>query len=77
MSQAFKLIKKNEKASTVGAASLTVCRARAEFKSNMVMTRFYVDLAIEEGDRDRAEYIYSQLMEQCKKVSRKFGFVVN
>jgi hypothetical protein len=59
---------------TTGSQNVTICRERAEFKSQMVMTRFHVDKAIEDDDRERAEYIYSQLIEQSKKLSRKFGF---
>jgi hypothetical protein len=70
---AIRLIKDPQ---TTGNASVTVCRSRAEFKSQMVMVRFHADLVIEEDDRERAEYIYSQLMEQCKKLSRKFGFTL-
>jgi hypothetical protein len=61
---------------TFGSTTITVSRERAEFKAQMVMVRFHADSVIEEDDRDRAEYIYSQLMEQCKKLSRNFGFVI-
>lgn len=62
---------------TVGTSVVIISRERAEFKSRMVMLRFDVDSAIADKDRDRGEYIYSQLMEQMKKLSREFGFVLN
>lgn len=72
MSQTFKLLKQP----TVGNTAVTISRERAEFKSQMVMIRYHVDLVIKEGDRERAEYIYSQLTEQRKKLAGNFGFTL-
>ena len=47
---------------------------RAGFKSQMVMLRCHVESAINGNERDNGEFIYSQLMEQCRKLSERFGF---
>lgn len=49
-------------------------RARAEFKSHMVMVRHHVDVVVAEGDKDKGEFFYAQLLEQCRKLARSMGF---
>lgn len=76
MSQTINHIKQSELPPMSSAAPVNVAYQRAQFKSEMVMVRFHVDAVIESGDRCRGEYIYSQLVEQCRKLAGKYGFAL-
>jgi hypothetical protein len=76
-----RLVKKEERApveadtpTMYGDGTVNNAWKRASFKSQMVMLRCHVEAAINGNERDNAEFIYSQLMEQCRKLSHEFGF---
>lgn len=59
---------------TLGSESITVAWDRNLFKLDMGDIRSHVTTISNIGDRDKGEFVYSQLMECCRFLQKRFGF---
>lgn len=59
---------------TIGSEAVTFTWDRELFKLDMSGIRGHVNTISDGGDRDKGEFIYSQLMECCRALQKRFGF---
>lgn len=59
---------------TFSNSVVSVTWQRELFKADMGVIREHVNTISDLGDRDKGEFAYSQLMECCRALQKRFGF---